>query len=277
MNIGLSGVNLEGVRFGAGLDYTFDAASAVRELAPGERVLVVANQTAFDLRYGTGKRVAGVFQLGSNLDDSGEQIQLAAANGSLIKDFSYNDKNPWPESADGDGWSLVLIKPHTNPAHGVSQNWRPSTTVNGNPGTSDVLNYAAWKTANNVTDDLADDDKDGTNNCSEYFFRTNPASAVSRPTVTGGVLTIAVDPGPGLPPVPGDYLTVSFDRDPAADEATAIPEVSTDLTTWSASMNDLVRVSVTVNPDGTQKELWRTTVPVPGDQRRYGRVRINVP
>ena len=277
MNIGANGVNLDGVRFGAGLDYTFGPASAIRELAPGERVLVVGNQAAFDLRYGAGKPVAGTFQFGSNLDDSGEQLQLFATSGSIIKDFAYNDKAPWPAAADGDGWSLVLIKPATNPDHSLAQNWRPSTLTGGNPGTGDTASYAAWKTANGITDDYADDDKDGTPNCEEFFYKTNPASATSRPAFTGSVQTLSVDPGPGLPPVPGDFLTLTFDRDPAAEEVTYIPQISTDLANWSNSMADLLRVSVTPNPDGTQTELWRSTVPAPGDLRRYGRVRITVP
>ena len=61
--------------------------------------------------------------------------------------------------------------------------------------------------------------------------------------------------------------------------ATAAPTgpVSADLANFSDSMSDLLRISVTPNPDGTQTELWRSLVPFPGDRRRYGRVRITVP
>lgn len=277
MNIGATGVSLEGVRFGAGFDYTFTAASAVRELAPGERVLIVDNLAAFEMRHGPGKPVAGTFQLGTNLSDSGERIEVLAASGSVIRDFTYNDKSPWPAAADGEGFSLVLIKPGTNPDHNNPHNWRPSASAGGNPGTSDVLSYAVWKSAQTFTDDFGDDDGDGTLNCAEYFFRTDPALAESRPAVTGTVETHLVDPGPGLPPVPDDYLTLTFTRDPAADEATCHPEFSTDLDTWSGGTGNLVRVSITPQANGTVTEVWRSSVPVSADRRRYGRVRVSVP
>jgi hypothetical protein len=277
LNIGAAAVNLEGVRFGAGFDYTFTEASAVRELAPGERVLIVDNQAAFEMRHGAGKPVAGTFQLGTNLSDSGERIEVLAANGSVIRDFSYNDKSPWPAAADGDGFSLVLSKPQTNPDHNNPHNWRLSASAGGNPGASDVLSYATWKGAQTFTDDSGDDDGDGTLNCAEYFFRTDPALAASRPAVTGRVETHLVDPGPGLPPVAGDYLTLTFIRDPAADEATCQPQFSADLTSWLDGTNDLVRVSITPLPDGTVSEVWRSLIPVSADRRRYGRVQVSVP
>jgi hypothetical protein len=277
MNIGATGVSLEGVRFGAGFDYTFNAASAVRELAPGERVLIVDNLDAFEMRYGPGKPVAGTFQLDTNLSDSGERIEMLAANGSVIRDFTYNDKSPWPAAADGEGFSLVLIKPGANPDHNNPHNWRLSASAGGNPGASDVLSYSTWKSAQSFTDDMADDDKDGTLNCEEYFFRTDPASAASRPAVTGAIQSHLVDPGPGLPPVPGDYLTLTFTRDPGADEATCHPQFSTELETWSGGTGDLVRVSITPLPDGMVTEVWRSTIAVSADRRRYGRVRVSVP
>ena len=278
LNISASRVRLTGCQFNAGITFHFDNAT-IRELAPGERLVIVENAAAFAFRYGpaAAARIAGTFELGTNLSNSGETLRLIAADISVIKDFAYNDKAPWPVAADGLGWSLVLIHPETNPDHSIAQNWRPSAAINGTPGSSDTMSYATWKTAHGVTADHDDDDRDDTSNVQEYFFKTDPASPASRPAFTGGVQTISVDPGPGLPPVPGDYLTLTFDRDPAADDVTSTPEISTDLNNWSHSITDLLRVSVTPNPDGTQTELWRSTTPFLGDQRRYGRVRITVP
>jgi hypothetical protein len=277
LNIGTSAVTLDGVRFGAGLDYVFGPDSAIRVLAPSERALLVSNRGAFEMRYGSGRPVAGEFQLGSNLDDSGERLELLAADGSTIRDFSYNDRIPWPEAADGDGYSLVLVNPRSNPDHGVAQNWRPSAAVHGTPGSTDVLSYATWKAANGVIDDYADDDRDGVANVAEYLLMTNPASAFSRPVLRGAIQTISVDPGPGLPPVPGDYLTITFDRDPRAGECTCVPVVSADLQTWAGGLPNIVRVRVAPNPDGTQTEVWRSTVPVTGDRRQFAGLRVTVP
>ena len=171
----------------------------------------------------------------------------------------------------------MLIKPQTNPDHNAAHNWRPSAAVNGNPGGSDVANYATWKSTHSITSDHGDDDQDGVSNITEFLMKSDPGSASSRPAISGGIQTILVDPGPGLPPVAGDYLTLTFDRDPAADEVDYFPEISTDNTDWSGSLTDLVRVSVTPNPGGTQTEIWRSTVPATGDRRRYGRVRITAP
>ncbi len=276
LNISNNTVDLRGCTFTAGISFNFNNGS-ILELAPGGRALIVENAAAFAFRHGPGHPVAGTFELNTGLSNGGETLTLTSAAAAVIRSFSYNDKNPWPTAADGTGWSLVLIKPQTNPNHSIAQNWRPSSLSGGNPGTGDTTSYAAWKSANGITDDYADDDKDGTPNGEEYFYKTNPASATSRPSFTGSVQTLSVDPGPGLPPVPGDYLTLTFDRDPAAEDVTYLPQISTDLANWSNSMADLLRVSVTPNPDGTQTELWRSTVPFPGDQRRYGRVRITVP
>jgi hypothetical protein len=276
-NIGATGVSLDGVSFGAGLDYTFNATSAIREIAPGERVLIVADKAAFELRYGTGRPVAGTFQLGSNLGDSGETISLLATSQSVIKSFSYNDKDPWPEAADGGGYSLVLIKPGTNPDPALAQNWRPSVSVPGTPGGSDLTSYSAWRTTHNITSDDGDDDGDGITNPMEFFLKTNPRATNHDPILTGGVQTLDVDPGPGRPPVPGDYLTLSFRRDPGAEEVSYSVETSLDLVAWTHHINDIVRVSVTPNPDGTQTELWRSTKPVTSSLRCYGRLRVTLP
>ena len=277
MNIGASSVSLDGVSFGAGLDFTFKAASAVSEIAPGQRVLVVADQAAFELRYGSGKPIAGTFQLGSNLDDSGEMISLLAANQSLIKSLFYNDKAPWPEAADGLGYSLVLIKPGTNPDHSLARNWRPSVSPSGTPGGSDTTSYTAWKTLHGITSDKDDDDGDGLINPMEYFLKTNPKAANNGAVLSGGIQTIEVDPGPGQPPAPGEYLIFSFQRDPGAEEVSYVLETSLDLATWTHQTDATVRVRVTPNPDGSLIELWRSATPVTGALRRYGRLRVTFP
>lgn len=275
-NISAAKVDLRGCSFTAGISFNFSTGQ-ILELPPGGRAIVVENAAAAAFRYGPGLPVAGEFELNTGLSNSGETITLTGPGGAVIKSFAYNDKNPWPTAADGSGYSLVLIRPASNPDHSVAQNWRPSATPAGNPGGTDITGYAAWKTSHGVVSDHGDDDQDGVSNVTEYLLKTDPASASSTPVLGGGIQTLSVDPGPGLPPVPGDYLTLTFTRDPGADDVIYTPEVSTDLGLWSASMADLLRVSVTPNANGTQTELWRSTVPVTGDHRRYGRIRVAVP
>ncbi len=112
MNIGSSNIDLSGVAFVVGIDFRFDdGAIDALSLTPGQRVLVVENEAAFTFRYGQPADVviAGVY--GGNLDNDGEQLILQAADLGIIRDFTYNDATPWPISADGDGFSLVLVAP----------------------------------------------------------------------------------------------------------------------------------------------------------------------
>ena len=277
LNIGPHRILLDGVRFGLGLDFAFTPTSPIRELAPGSRILVVANQAAFTLRHGPDHPIAGEFLLGSNLADEGENLELLDAAGNPIRSFTYDDRAPWPEAADGNGHSLVLIRPHTNPDHNLPENWRPSAATHGSPGSHDLTGYAAWKSARSLTSDTGDDDGDGFSNIAEYYLRTDPRAAGSRPTLAAGIQSIPVAPAPGLPPAPDNFLTLSFERDPGADDVAAIPQMTTDLGQWAGPPDTLVRVSIEPNPDGTVTEVWRSSRPVSGAARCFARLRFTVP
>ena len=73
----------------------------------------------------------------------GETIVLLDALDGDIRNFTYNDQPPWPPAADGSGYSLVLVCPHTNPDHGVAANWRSSAILNGSPGEDDTISCSA--------------------------------------------------------------------------------------------------------------------------------------
>ena len=143
MNISDSEIDLSNVRFTAGIE--FDFAENTR-LPAGGRILVVDQTAAFETQYGMGLPVAGEFLNDTSLSNSGERLVLLAADGSVIRDFSYNDKLPWPTAADGDDYSLVLINPATNPDHALPTSWRSSAATGGNPGSSDSVNFAGIDT-----------------------------------------------------------------------------------------------------------------------------------
>ncbi|HEY0552237.1 MAG TPA: lamin tail domain-containing protein, partial [Verrucomicrobiae bacterium] len=132
-NIGAVALDLNGVRFTNGITFSF-AGSAVTNLAPGQRVLVVKNSVQFALRYGGGLLIAGQY-LGS-LDNAGERLQLLDAVGEEILDFSYN--NTWFRITDGLGFSLVVVDELAAPdSWNNKSNWRPSGAVLGSPGADD--------------------------------------------------------------------------------------------------------------------------------------------
>ena len=133
-------VDYTNVTFTSGLTFTMPVGTV---LALGERMVLVADQAAFEFRYGLGfVRIVGEYT--GNLGNSGERIRLAAADNSTIADFTYADTPPWPEESDGDGYSLVLKGDDaTQPS-----NWRLSTSYDGNPGSTDAIPFTGGDLVN---------------------------------------------------------------------------------------------------------------------------------
>ena len=105
-------------------------------LAPEDVVLIVANESAFALRYETdaASRIAGSFQNESRLRNSGETLAYQDAFGDIIQSFAYDD-NPdaqWPQLADGDGRTLEIVD--NTGDYSAAANWRDSQKQNGTPG-----------------------------------------------------------------------------------------------------------------------------------------------
>ena len=169
-------LDLEGMSFDDGIDYTFPAV----QLPAGERIIVARDLTAFRDLYGPTPIVAGEYQApdGSNkFSDGGENVRLIDALGSLILEFSYGDDAPWPTSADGDGYSLELINPAPETNASAPINWRSSRQINGSPGTSASDDLATWATTNGIADLSLDPDNDGYSHLAEFVFMTDPFTA----------------------------------------------------------------------------------------------------
>lgn len=267
MNIGNQTIDLTNVQFTLGIQFQFaDGAT----LAPGARALIVRDATAFASAYPNvpANLIAGTFANGTTLDNSGERLQLLDANGAVIRDFSYSDSAPWPTSPDGEGPCLVLIRPETNPDHGVATNWRASSVTGGTPGSSDALAYSAWATANGISDaqGTADPDGDGISNLYEYALGTNPnqpSGALGRPTL--GVQTLSVNG------VISDYLTLSFRRPLGRDDVNYQVEGSSDFSAWNAGV---VVGSATYNGDGTETVTWRYPQPKSAQTQQFLHLKV---
>jgi hypothetical protein len=132
-NLGPEALDLTGASFTEGVDFSFPAGTT---LAAGGRILVVENIEAFEALHGPGHPIAGIFQDGTVLSNTGERLKLEAKDGSILLDFIYGTDFPWPASANGQGRSLVLVDP-ANPQ--LPQSWRPSAEHGGNPGSTDTL------------------------------------------------------------------------------------------------------------------------------------------
>jgi hypothetical protein len=224
-------LNLAGVKFTDGINFTFPPGSTLEPLA---RVLVVKNLTAFESIHGTGKPVAGYFENATSLNNGGERIKLDDATGSTIREFTYDNSAPWPVQADGNG-SLVLIAPRSNPDHALPQNWRASTTPAGKPSGDDALHFTGAA--------AGDDDADGWPNLIEYAI--------------GAVHLIAVTATP-------DGLALTTPVVPNADDAEVSAEFSTDLRTWVpaelVSATGSVRAFRTPPASATEPRLFMRAV-----------------
>ena len=103
-------------------------------LDPGGFIVVVHNLAAFRSRYGQSVPVAGEFS--GSLANEGDRLILAGPLGEPILDFSYDPT--WYPSTDGQGYSLVMIKPYASVTDwGLAGNWAPSLQPGGSPGAFD--------------------------------------------------------------------------------------------------------------------------------------------
>ena len=131
-------IDLAGVKLSddSGVIFTFGSST----LGPMERILVVSNQAAFEMRYGSGLNVAGQFIAETKLSNTSENIKFDDASNSTIISFEYKngDKNSWPSRANGNGSTLQIID--TTGDYDSSDNWQSSRTYLGTPGRARVAN-----------------------------------------------------------------------------------------------------------------------------------------
>jgi hypothetical protein len=133
LNTGTQSVDLIGVELTNGVTFDFTT-GAIASLAPGEYMLVVADQGAFELRYGTGLPVAGVYN--GSLNNGGERVTLVDGRDETLFSVEYDDGRLWPQTADGVGATIELIHPAGTPATLADKHymWRGSTGFGGSPG-----------------------------------------------------------------------------------------------------------------------------------------------
>jgi hypothetical protein len=183
LNSGTNTLSLSGVKFIEGIDFTF-----AQSLAPGDVTLLVRNRSAFEAVYGTGFQIAGEYLNATNayLNNKGERIKLDDPTNSTIKDFTYGTQAPWPVAADGQGASLSLIDPGSNPDPDIAAHWRDSLQGGGTPGVVYAAARDEWMDVHftaveqgdaSLSAWTADADGDHRSNDQEFLFGGDPRRA----------------------------------------------------------------------------------------------------
>ena len=224
LNLSTTGtVVLSGIRFTNGIDYVFPSGTT---LDPGERIVVYQSQ----------------FANGTRLSNSGEKITLVDVSGSVIADFSYSDNNRWPTSADGGGFSLVLIDPTGNGNPDLGNEWRPSVSGGGTPGGSDSTAFAGGNAGKLIAHALP-----------------FPGKRINATLDLDGNLVIAMR------------------RNLAADDVIFSFDYSADLMAWQTiPETDIQLTSRSNHGDGTETLFLRTGGLSPGDGKRTTAVRVGI-
>ncbi len=127
MNFGESSVNIAGFKFSKGISYTFDSNEIIQ---PGAGVVLTNDRALFKSVYNFDAQ--GQYE--KKLSNSGETIILMNGLNQVVDSVTYSDTIPWPENADGDGYSLELIDSVLDNA--LCSSWRTSAEIYGSPFTT---------------------------------------------------------------------------------------------------------------------------------------------
>ena len=148
-NTGPDRIDLANFHFTQGIEYRFPQGSI---LNAGERLILAVDSDAFSAIHG----VTAFDEYDKHLSNGGERLTLVDAYGRAIVSLAYDDESPWPDEADGGGYSLVLddeTSDDQDPGH-----WRLSTAPNGSPGVVDpqpvLINELLSNPANGMRDEV---------------------------------------------------------------------------------------------------------------------------
>jgi hypothetical protein len=130
-NIGDDTLDLSGMYFSCGITYSFQNDAV---LGPDRFIVLASNKSAFFTRYGF--QTFGEYE--GQLDNNGETLSLNSAEGDTIIKIRYTDQYPWPNSADGDGYSVVPREKDPYQDQNDAVNWMASREIHGNPGRDNI-------------------------------------------------------------------------------------------------------------------------------------------
>jgi hypothetical protein len=142
-NTGNQVVNMAGVHFSDGIEYTF---YYDKILNPNDFIVLVKDNPAFFKKYG----FYGFDEYAKGLSNSGETLILSDPNNNPIYLVNYATGGEWPLKTNGFGYSLVPVKYNSSAGQSNPDNWRASFMVNGSPGKDDTNATRIPREANNM-------------------------------------------------------------------------------------------------------------------------------
>ncbi|MBN1186080.1 MAG: CotH kinase family protein [Bacteroidales bacterium] len=131
-NTGENVMNISGIHLDSAVTYTVPANTL---LYPKQFYVIASKPEVFFNYYGWYPN--GNFK--GNLSNGGEFILLNDPAYNEIFSFTYSDKSPWPEEADGHGYSLVTVEIDPTDDPGQVDYWRKSLQFGGSPFLDDTL------------------------------------------------------------------------------------------------------------------------------------------
>ena len=130
-NIGTTPANLSEMSFTDGIAYTFPDGTTIE---PNHFIVLASNKQEFNVRYG----FTPFGEYSTQLDNGGETITFVSTPNDTVFSISYSDQAPWPESPDGEGYSLVPTEANPTSDQNDPANWRASYSIHGSPGSDDI-------------------------------------------------------------------------------------------------------------------------------------------
>lgn len=132
LNIGETALNLSGFKLESAVSYEFPD----RTIIPPKGFFVVATKPKYF--YNTYGMVVDANGEGF-FSNSGEHVLLLDSLGSEVISFTYEDISPWPENADGNGYSLTANAKFPAGDPNNYNYWMTSSTKGGSPFKHDSL------------------------------------------------------------------------------------------------------------------------------------------
>lgn len=137
VNAGDEAVDIRGYTISGGIEYVFEDETV---LNPGD-VIVLSDvdpedDSSLKDELPDSARLFAPYK--GQLNDGGDEIELQDPDGNTVCHITYLDESPWPVSADGFGYSLVVVDQTLSTWSNLGQDWFASAEIGGSPGTLDA-------------------------------------------------------------------------------------------------------------------------------------------